>query len=169
MKSKLFAVLALLLLVLTIDVGADTPTVTRAKDYSPAGSYHSVKNTWTSTTNSDSVLILNGNGGVFETAHHTVNNTIFKLLFNSAEGTASSVDKVVKWQVSAVSDAGSGISDVTDWVIAETDSINNSNLAVATFDAANYKGMKVRVLLHDTANNSAVAEEAYIVVYEGEK
>lgn len=164
MRKILLAVLAVMLVFASL-VQAGEPTTTRTKD-NESGPYKTYKHTYTATTSLDTVLIANKNGNPVDLGDLAVNRTIYTVAFQSAEGTATNVDKVVEWQVSAVSDAATGISDALDWVTIESDSINNATAAVHTFDAASYKGMRLRALLRDTQDttDTAVAEEVYFTV-----
>jgi len=148
---------------------ASQPTTTRTLQRGIGGArYNIVKHTFTATTGLDTIIVLNENGNAFDSEDLEVNRTIYSVQFQTAETTAANSDFNVLWQVSAVVDASAtvfpGQSGQYDWTTVETDANANSLSFVATFDAANYKGMKVRALLaeSDALADAAVAIEAYV-------
>lgn len=153
------------------NVFAAQPTTTRAREKGVGGARHRVvKHTFTATTALDSIIILNENSNPPETNDLEVNRTIYKLQFNTAEATANNSDWDVLWQVSAVQNASATIFPVVsavpvDWVTVETDQNDDLLQWVATFDAAAYKGMRLRAILAEANADSdaAVAIEAYFV------
>ena len=166
MKKALFVILSF---VLVVPLFSGQPTTTRARESGVGGDrYRVTKHTFTSTTSLDSIIILNKNNNAPDTDGLEANRTIFTLQFNTAEGTASNSDFTVLWQVSAIADAvATTLTAVAatraDWVTVETD-VNTDLLSwVVTFDAAAYKGQKVRAILAeaDSGSDSAVAIEAY--------
>ena len=161
--------ISLLLLVFALPLLANQPTTTRTKLKGMGDPrYRVVKHTFTATTSLDSVIILAEDSTLVETGGLEVNRTIFTLQFNIAEATASTSDWDVLWQVSSVKDASATIFPVVsavpiDWITVETDQNDNSLGWVAVFDAASYKGMRVRAILAeaDASTDTAVAIEAY--------
>lgn len=166
MKKALFVILSF---VLVVPVFAAQPTTTRVSQ-NAGGNYRIEKHTFTATTGLDSIIILGRNDDPIGTHDFKVNRTTFVLQFNTAEATAANSDWNVLWQVSAVEDASATIFPVVsavpvDWVTVETD-VNSDLLQwAATFDAAAYKGMKVRAILaeNNADSDAAVAIEAYLV------
>ncbi len=165
MKKALFVILSF---ILVVPLFAGQPTTTRVKQNN-SGRYRTVKHTFTATTSLDSIIILNKNSNPVDTGDFEANRTIFVLQFATAEATASQSDFDVLWQVSAVDDASATIFPVVsavpvDWATVETDQNDNSLGWAATFDAAAYKGMKVRAILAeaDSGADAAVAIEAYL-------
>ena len=151
-----------------VAVFAAEPTVTRTLQRGVGGArFNSVLNSFTATTGLDTIVVLNENGNAFNSSDLEVNRTIYAVQFQTTETTAANSDFTVLWQVSAVRDASSsvfpGSSGQYDWTTVETDANANSLSFVATFDAAAYKGMKVRALLAETdaTADAAVAIEAY--------
>lgn len=162
------ALLVILSFVLVVPLFAAQPTTTRVKQNN-SGRYRTVKHTFTATTGLDSIIILNKNNNPIDTGDFEVNRTTFVLQFNTAEATASQSDFDVLWQVSSVDDASATIFPVSsaapvDWVTVETDQNDDLVAWAATFDAAAYKGMKVRAILAeaDASNDVAVAIEVYL-------
>ncbi len=161
--------ITLLLLVFALPLVAGQPITTRERLKGMGDPrYRVIKHTFTASTNLDSVIILAEDSTLVETGDLEVNRTIFTLQFAIAEATASTSDWDVLWQVSSVKDASATIFPVVsavpiDWITVETDQNDNSLGWVATFDAAAYKGMRVRAILSeaDASTDTAVAVEVY--------
>lgn len=168
--KKIESLAFILLVAFVVPLWAGQPTTTRAKESSVGGSrYRSVLNSFTSTTSLDTVIVLDSNDKAFSTEDNEVSRTIFQIQFQTAETTASQSDWDVLWQVSGVNDAAAttltATSILNDFTTVETDEFDNNLSWVATFDAAAYKGCKVRALLSEANADSdaAVAIEAYII------
>lgn len=154
----------LVFLIFAVFIMGSTPTVTRNSGaQQKTKDFRTVTHTYTATTSLDSVLLLNesGNPVDVEVDVDIASDVTFKVHFQSAEGTASKVDKVIEWFVSGKASPATGIGSNGDWVEIEEDSINNATSSIQTFDASSYRGMKVRALLRDTQDgtDTAVAEE----------
>ena len=169
MKRKLIGTLLILLLV-SAGIYAAQMTETRSKERSD-GKYRTVKLTMTTTAALDSAIILNEDNVPFETGHLEVNRTTFTLQFQSAETLAQITDSdfSVLWQVSAVqsgllNEVFIGEVGHLDWTTVETDVNDDAINWVATFDAAAYKGMRVRAVLAETSSSAdrVVALELYL-------
>lgn len=146
------------------------PTTTRAKETGVGGNrYRSVQNSFTATTSLDTIIVLDSNDNALATEDMEVNRTIFQLQFQTAETTQANSDWDVLWQVSGVEDASAttltATSILNDFTTVETDQFDNLRSWMATFDAAAYKGCKVRALLCEAATDAdaAVAIEVYLI------
>lgn len=166
MKRKLIVALFMFILV-SAGIYAAQMAETRSKERKE-GKYETTKILVTATTGLDSAIVLNKDNVPVETAHFEVNRTIFTLQFLTAEATAANSDWDVLWQVSAVqtgllNEVFPGETGEFDWTTVETDQNDNSVSWVATFDAAAYKGMRVRAVLAeaDASADAAVAIELY--------
>ena len=160
--KRLFS-LVVLLAIVVFTMGS-TPTVTRdSGSQQKTKRFRTVTHTYTASTTLDTVLVLNESGNPIdlEVNADVASDATFKIHFQSAEGTATNVDKVIEWQVSGKARPATGHAADGDWFVAETDSINNLTKSVQTFDASSYRGMKVRALMRDTQDgtDTAVAEE----------
>ena len=153
---------------LMVTVYGSTPTVTRVKDGSVRNRYNVYKNTYTSTTSPDTVIVLDDSGNPFELGElMSQADKVVTLQFQSAEGTAANVDKDVLWQGTMVSDANATILTGNDWFTLETDQQDNLNTWIVTVDLDATPIVKLRVMVVDTATvlgGTAVAEELYIKV-----
>lgn len=160
MKKTLIGILSL---VLALPLMASQPTTTRAKSYD-SERYRVDLNSFTATTGFDSIIVLNRSDVSVETGGFEANRTIFCLQFVTNQTTASKSDWDVLWQVSGVQ---SGLlqtvfpseSGYLDWNTVETDQNDNSLSWVATFDAAAYKGMRVRAILAEADDSTDEADE----------
>lgn len=162
MKKTLFT---FLLFLVAVPLFASQPTTTRTAQKGFSGNrYKTVKHTFTATTSLDTILVLDKDSRAIDAGDLEVNRTILTLQFQTAEATAANSDWDVLWQVSSVSDASSTtFASGDDWTTVETDQNDNSISWIATFDAASYKGMRIRALLAeaDATADAAVAIEAY--------
>lgn len=168
MKKTLIGTLLILLLV-SAGIYAAQMAETRTRERGE-GNYETTRITLTTTTGLDSAIVLNKDNVPVETGHFVANRTIFTLQFQSTETVAQVADSDfdVLWQVSAVQ---SGLlnevfpteAGYLDWITVETDQNDNSIGWVATFDAASYKGMRVRAILGeaDTSSDRVVSLELY--------
>lgn len=159
MKRRLIGTLLILLLV-SAGIYAAQMAETRSKEHTE-GKYRTVKITLTTTTGLDSAIVLNEDNVPFETGDLEVNRTIFTLQFQSTETVAqvNDSDFDVLWQVSAVksgrlNEVFPTESGYLDWITVETDQNDNSIGWVSTFDAAAYKGMRVRAILAETSTSA---------------
>ena len=170
MKSKILAFL--LLIVFAVPLFAGQPTVTRANGISHKR-YKSVIHTFTGVTGvADTILVqlLTGSRAVaFETADLEVNRTVFVITFQTDEATANDSDFDVLWQVSGQPDASNaafpGMVVAEDWHTVELDQNDDSLDWVATFDAQNYKGMKVQAVLCEVGTPSKTPAIEVTVLY----
>jgi len=165
MKKTLIGLLFLLLA--SAVIYAAQMAETRSKERKE-GHYETTKITVTATTGLDSAIVLNKDNVPVETGDLVANRTIFTLQYLTAETTANDSDFDVLWQVSAVqtgllNEVFPGEVGEFDWTTVETDQNDNSVSWVATFDAAAYKGMRVRAVLAEAATDAdaAVAIEVY--------
>lgn len=166
-KYMHFFVAVIIYSLLMVSVYGSTPTVTRTKGSSVRGKYNVYKNTYTSTTGKDTVIVLDADGNAFEVGDlMSQADKVILLQFQSAEGTASSVDKDVLWQGTLVSDADATILTGNDWITLETDQQDNANTWLVTIDLDSNPIVKLRAVVLDTATlgATAVAEELYIKI-----
>ena len=166
-KTK--ALFLVIFILYAVALFANIPTTTRANSISQRNT-RTVIHTFTATTGLDSIFILDASANAFETSDLGPNNTVYSINFQTAETTASQSDFDVVWQVSGQTDAdadaniGAIALSEGDWVTVETDQNDNSISWNATFDAVNYRGMKVRAVLSEANADSdaAVAIEVSI-------
>lgn len=167
-KYMHFFVAAIIYSLLMVSVYGSTPTVTRTQGNSVRGKFNVYKNTYTSTTSADTVIVLDADGNAFEVGDlMSQADKVILLQFQSAEGTAANVDKDVLWQGTLVNDASATILTGNDWITLETDQQDNLNVWLVTVDLDATPIVKLRVMVVDTAvvlGGTAVAEELYIKI-----
>ena len=86
-KYMHFWVGAIIYGLLMVTVYGSTPTVTRTKDGNIRNKFNVYKNTYTSTTGKDTVLVLDDSGNAFEVGDlMSQSDKLITLQFQSAEG-----------------------------------------------------------------------------------
>ncbi len=167
MRFKILAFL--LLIVFAVPLFAGQPTVTRSDGILQVR-YRTVIHTFTGVTGvADTILVLSAKAVAFETADLEVNRTVFVITFQTDETTDTDSDFDVLWQVSGQPDASNvafpGMGIAEDWHTVETDQNDNSLDWVATFDAQNYKGLKVQAVLCEVGTPATTPAIEITVLY----
>lgn len=149
-------------------VFAGTPAVTSTQEIFGGELFTVAKHAWTATTSRDSVLVGNSIGKPIIISELPENTRNIVLQFKNAETTAASVDKIVVWYVSNLKSPDYTIATTaaallaSGWIEVKRDTFANTLQFRVAYDVDLFPGAKVIALIDEAANNTAVAETAYI-------
>lgn len=156
----------LLVAMVALPVFAADVTTTQSVETAGRNLYMTYKSAWTATTGVDSALCLAKGGRTFEIGDLMSDNRQLSAQLETAEATASSVDKIFVWFVSnhenPVTTIASGPAFIADWTEAKRDTFANTRCPTSYFDCNTYSAAKVCLLVYETAGNSAVAENVKV-------
>ena len=163
MLKKIITSVLVALMLIALPVFSADVTVTTTNDDKTG---FVAKNSWTATTGVDSALCIGRDGFPVFIANLTEGSRQLSAQLETAEATASSVDKIFVWFLSnhksPVKSIASGPTFIADWTEAKRDTFLNTIAPASYFDISTYSGMWVTVLVYETAGNTAVAESARI-------